>query len=191
MLRWILAACVFLGTGFKAANGPLETYSKRAVEEIAINLPVEVDVPVRWVSCGTWNGAYYYSGRIELCNENIAEGPGVARFIFLHELGHAYTFGRGTGFERFYGNYEAAADDFAAVISIVQGHPEDLVAMANAYEDWGKWNVQDPNDPHPSPMARAQHLRDIYLGYMAPWTPEFKAYQTSLVYWRYQFMEHP
>lgn len=182
---YVLVACAVVGLGFDSLPNP-----RREVEDAGIFLPVEVDVNVFWTRCDSVNG-YYSDGIIELCKENLQLGVPLARAIFLHELGHAYVESHHIDYSRFNGNYEAQADDFAAIMALIQGHPEDLLAIADFFEDWALKYVQRADDPHPPMMERVKHFRDIYLGYMAPWTPEFQVYRASLVYWRVQMLEHP
>jgi hypothetical protein len=134
------------------------------------------------------NGFYYRAMKlIVLCYESLGD-EGVARFVYLHELGHGYTFQRTFDFTRWDGNYEAAADEFAAVNSVAQGHPEDLLRMARVFEAWGA-GTPDPKDPHPPALERAQKMRRLYYGSQMPWGPLGAEWRDSLHYWRGVFLQ--
>jgi len=190
--KYVLAVCLILGTGFESLAQPTREEAKDEVELALDRLPVELTVTMRWMWCGDWNG-YYFPGLdfIRLCEENLDQGVGAARFIYLHELGHAFTMERHPNFDRWDGNYEAAADEFAAIMAIVQGNPEDLVEIANLYIEWSREHVQRKGDPHPPMELRAKAMRDIYLGFVAPWLPEeHEAYLSALRYWRQEMIEY-
>lgn len=160
-----LIITLLLGLGFTSVAKGREDL-KAVVEIEALYTPIPLRAPVTWIDCdGDWNGLYYFSGRIELCDGNIDLGLGAARFIYLHELGHAWTFSRGFTYERWAGNYEAAADEFAAIHSIARGHAEDVLAMARVFEAWGKTHPGRAGDPHPPALKRADTLRRLYWGW--------------------------
>ena len=163
---------------------------KGLVEEVQFGLPMELTNPVKWVNCGDWNGAYYPDGHIELCNENLYEGLAVARMILLHELGHAYTFRYHTDFSRWEGNYEDAADEFAAVFSVVEGRPEDLVAKARLWEAWAKLYPAAAGDPHSPAQVRARNFRELYWGYMFPKTKLGAKWLGALTFWRQEMLRN-
>lgn len=163
------------------------TQEKADIESLETYLPVELNIPVVWVSCGSWNGGYYPGLKmIELCEENLALPDGAARVIFLHELGHAYTVPEGD-FKRWSGNYEDAADEFAMVATVLQGHPDDLLVMARVWDQYAKENPPTPGDPHSPASARAARLRHFYLGYMG-FGPYFPDYADTLDYWHARFV---
>lgn len=177
----------FLCVGFGPRLTPQEE-----VEQARVYLPLELDTGLIWDSCGTWNG-FYFPGFdfILLCKENLDAGTEVARFIYLHELGHAYTFTRGIDFSRFSGNYEAAADEFAAVMSILQGHARDMLKVIELYLDWGKKHPHQADDPHPPMETRADNLKRIFLGYLLPKSKYGKYYISALRYWHQTLLENP
>lgn len=181
-LTYVLSIFLILGVGLEG-SAPASSGKKAEVELAQIFLPVDLtDTQVLWDSCGTWNGYYYHTfNTIVLCYENLRAGTEVARFILLHELGHRFTFYFGTSYERWGNNYEAAADEFAAIFSIVQGHPEDLLHMAKLYRDWGRLYEHDPEDPHPPMEARAKVMESIYYGWKMG---KEGAYLDALRFWR-------
>lgn len=186
-----LSVLLSIALSFGAPVVPHNLADKLEIEELEMYLPVEVHMPVTWEFCGTWNGAYYFSGRIKLCEENLDEEEGVARFIYLHELGHAYTMTRHLDFTRWGLNYEAAADEFGAVMSIVQGHPEDVLAMAKLFYKSALERPYVKGDPHPPAAIRAENLMKIYQGFKNPYGKWGNDWRDTLDYWRDQFLEHP
>lgn len=163
---------------------------KEHIESLRDQLPVELNNEVSWKNCGGWNGFYYYgSGDIELCNENLEEAPGVARFLYLHELGHAFTVPRKIDSTRFGGNMEDMADEFAMILSIVQKRPEDLLAMASAWETYDKRNPYQEGDTHSPHLVRASRLRYMYWGYRMQFGPGFDYYRAALRFWKLRFLE--
>lgn len=188
LIQYALTISIILGTAFQSLAAPSP---REQVEEAAIYLPVELDVDVTWINCTSWNG-FYYPGqsRIELCRQNLAMGVGVARFIFLHELGHAYTFQNGLGYARWGGNYEAAADEWAAVMSITQGHPRDILEIANAYEAWGRLNPWHKGDPHPPMELRASNMRKLYYGWLYSWSVYGHDWREALAHWKKELLAH-
>lgn len=184
---YALVVSLILGTGFES----LAAKPKEDVEWVRAMLPMEIDTEVSWKNCGTWNG-YYFPGshRIVLCNENLKEGVGPARFIYLHELGHAYTFQKGTDFLRWDGNYEDAADEWAALWSIVQGHPEDLLQVAAIYDEWGKMYTPKPGDPHSPMEVRATRLRSLYYGWKNPQGTFGDDYRATLAFWKEELLRN-
>jgi hypothetical protein len=183
--KYVLILSVFLCTAFNATP----TLRKR-VEEVQFQLPMLLENRVVWKTCGDWNGSYWPDGHIELCNENLYEGLEVARIILLHELGHAYTFRYHTNFARWGGNYEDAADEFAAVFSVVQGHPEDLIAKARLWEEWEKENPCTIGDPHSCHSVRAKRFRTWYHGYTFPGSPEGKVWADALAFWKQELLRN-
>lgn len=184
-LQYALVVCLLVGTGFGASKPPT---LREQVEMVAIFLPVELNVPMTWKRCGDWNAFYYFSGRIELCLENLKEGVGVAREIYLHELGHAFTFRKpGFDFSRWGGNYEAAADEFAAVVSVLQGNADDLVDKALLWIDYSAQVEHVPGDPHPPGIERARMMLDLYMGFHFPTSPQGAKWRDALRYWGHQF----
>lgn len=163
---------------------------KEEVELAGYRVPAEIDSFLYWRKCGDWNGMYYFqSHNIVLCEENLDLGVPAARFIYLHELGHAYTFQYGMSFLRWGNNYEAAADEWAAVNLVVTGHPTDLLAMAKVFDDWGKQHPQPPGDPHPPAWKRAHRLRELYWAYKigvgpigAPWREAYEFWHNQLLH---------
>lgn len=187
-MRGVFAALIvtlLIGTTFT-------TYAKHIEERIEVlqdYLPVEMHVPVTWETCGEWNGAYYPGAqRIVLCEENKYLPLGAQRMIFLHELGHAFTIPRDTPTYRWNGNYEDEADEFAAIMSIVQGHEEDLLVMAQVWENWAKENPPKPGDPHSPAIKRAKVLRDIYWGFQ-DFGLKHLTYLEALEFWKAQFLK--
>ncbi len=178
---------LLLLTGFNATPT-----LKEKVEAVKFLLPVHLEnTEVSWESCGSWNGAYYFDSQdIVLCNENLLEGLEVARMIYLHELGHAYTFKYHTDFSRWGGNYEDAADEFAAVWGVVLGYPEDLVAKARLWEDYARTEFWTPDDPHSPALLRAKRFRELYWGYMFPKTAYGKKWAETLSFWRAELIRN-
>ena len=161
------------------------------MEEVQFRLPVAMDNKVIWKSCGDWNGSYHFSdGHIELCNENLLEGLEVARMILLHELGHAYTFRYHTDLSRWQGNYEDAADEFAAVMTAVQGRPEDMIAKARLWEEWEKGHPWKGNDVHSPHLERAKRFRTLYHGFMFPKSQEGEAWRGALAFWKQEMLRN-
>lgn len=185
-LRLAFVVSIVLGTGFES----LAATPKEQVMAVETYLPVQLDVRAKWIKCGTFNG-WYYPGlkRIVLCQENL-QNVGLARFVYLHELGHAYTFQHPVDFARWGGNYEASADEWAAVWTIVQGNATDLLATADAFEAWGKIYSQHEDDPHPPMSLRAQRLRNMYAGYKNPQGPHGSYWRDCLKYWKSELLRH-
>ena len=164
---------------------------RERIESLQTYLPVELHVPVSWAHCGDWNGFYYPgSNRIVLCEENLALPEGAARLLFLHELGHAYSIPLELDTVRWEGNYEDEADEFAMVMSIVQGRPEDLLVMARVWEKWAKENPPEEGDEHSPASERAERLRRIYNGYRYAFGPDYFYYLEALTYWKGEFIRH-
>jgi hypothetical protein len=162
---YVFAAVItlLLGTGMRS----IALAPKQAVDIEQFYAPVDLKLTsVTWIRCGSWNGFYWRgSNRIALCEQNLDYGVPVARFILLHEMGHSFTMTRSFDFSHWDGNYEAAADEFAAVHSIARGHAGDLLKMAVVFEALG--DTVHPDDPHPTGVARGRRLRDIYASYRA------------------------
>lgn len=174
---------LLFGTGMKS----IALAPKEQVMAEVLYAPVDLELTgVKWRRCSSWNGFYYWDNHIELCENNLSLGVPAARFILLHEMGHAFTFTRGFNYDRWGGNYEAAADEFAAVHSIVRGHPEDLLAMAAVFESLGDY--VDPSDPRPTGVDRGRRLRVLYASFhgegviQAPW-------QDALTFWMDKILE--
>lgn len=160
---------------------------KDTVQSEAYYMPVSLTVDTSWVSCGDWNGMYYQVfDLILLCNENLKLGVPAARFIYLHELGHAFTFGYDIDYARWRGNYEAAADEFAAVQSVVRHHEEDLLAMANVFDEAAKDHPVVKDDPHPPLAKRAAYLRALYWSHFLGVGPVGAAWRDAFSYWKGQ-----
>lgn len=169
---------LLLGTGMKS----LALAPKHEVEAEVIYAPVDLNLKsVEWVRCSSWNAFYYHDNHIEMCENNLKLGVPVARWVLLHEMGHAFTFTRKFTYERWGGNYEAAADEYAAVQSIVRGHKEDLLAMARVLDALG--GEYDPNDPHPTGVQRAARLRELYRAYLSE-GPQAAPWREALEFWR-------
>lgn len=181
--------CVWLLLSTAIASTPTEKERARYdTESAAIFLPVEIPHTLLWDKCGGVNGYYSHPfNLILLCEENLDRGLGVARFIYLHELGHAYTFSREFNFSRWGGNYEAAADEFGAVSAVAQGHPEDVLAMALYFEARSKNVKWDPRDPHPPMLVRALTLKRLYYGSLMPWGPLGSHWREALKHWTTEF----
>jgi hypothetical protein len=188
-LRFILNAllvALILGTSLNSyANLPKEN-----IESLQDALPVELTVPVSWRTCGDWNGFYYYASEsIVLCEENLALPDGAARMLFLHELGHAYSIPRRLDTRRWNGNWEDEADEFAMIISLAQGRPNDLLVMARVWEKWAKENPPIDGDTHSPATQRAARLRAMYWGYTLQVGANFFYYKEALDYWKARFIE--
>lgn len=184
-LKYVLAVCLLLGTAFSTNYEDV----RAETESAAIFLPVEIPHTLIWDKCGRWNGMYFRAwSLILLCEENLTYGPKVSRFVYLHELGHAYTFAHPEfDYSRWGKNYEAAADEFAAVSAVVQGHPEDILAMAKLFEEAAKSQKWDPSDPHPPAIKRARTLKSLYYGAMIPWGPIGAPWREALGFWTAEF----
>ena len=183
-LKYVLSVWLLLGTAFSSSYEDV----RGETETASIFLPVEIPHTLIWDSCGRWNGYYSRSfNLVVLCEENLGLGVKVSRFVYLHELGHAYTFSLPYDFKRWDGNYEAAADEFAAVSAVVQGHPEDILAMALVFEESAKSQKWDPSDPHPPALKRARTLKRLYYGALIPWGPIGAPWREALRYWTLEF----
>src|SRR5689334_11943337 len=189
-LKYVLSACILLCTNLGFA-GPetKEAKTKYDTELASLLLPVEIPHILFWAKCGGWNGTYFRALKvILLCEENTGLGLRPSRFIYLHELGHGYTFQRtGFDFSRWAGNYEAAADEFAAVSSVAAGHPEDVLAMALLFEARAKTQNWNPKDPHPPAVVRAATLKRLYYGSLIPQGPLGKEWRDALHFWTQEF----
>lgn len=110
--------------------------------------------------------------------------------IYLHELGHAYTSKYLTNFSRWGGNYEDAADEFAAVMTTVQGRPESMIEKARLWEKLEKehpWQEGDEHSPH---TVRAMKLRELYWGYMFPNTKYGEQWRAALAFWKEELLRN-
>jgi hypothetical protein len=185
-----LLITLILGTSFSA----YATLPQERIESLQTYLPVELNAEISWKKCGDWNGFYWFdSGAIELCEENLALPEGAARMIFLHALGHAYTIPKGSrpkdaDFLRWNGNYEDAADEFAMIMTLVQGRPYDLIDMARVREKWAKENPPIVGDEHSPAIERARRLRAMYWGFVMQFGPGFETYKEALGYWKGRFL---
>lgn len=189
--RWIAAYALIVSILLGTAFGSLALSPQAEVERAASYLPIKLEVDMGWALCGSWNGSYWKRyNYIRLCYENLEEGVGPARFIYLHELGHAYTMGEDDfDYTRWDGNYEAAADEFAAIMSLAQGHPEDLLAVARMFERESASRPYRKGDPHPPLLRRAETLRRLYLGYVVSWSrPAGFDLREALAFWKSSFI---
>lgn len=182
-LLYALVISILLGTFLTCYAAPSPQEEVEAAGNI---LPVEINLPVIWEDCGSWNG-WYTGNEIHLCTDNLKYGLGVAREIYLHELGHAFIHQASVPLDRWKGNEEAAADEFAAVMSITQGHPEDVMVKARLWithpGGGGPW------DPHPSNYARAMMFVRLYYGYMWPRITWHDEWVGALSFWRNQLLK--
>jgi hypothetical protein len=164
------------------------------VESAGVGMPVTPDFKVSWRYCGDWNAWYWHATHeVTICEEYFDEDHGleVARFALLHELGHAYTFQRGVDFGRWRGNYEASADEFAAVVDVLEGHPDDLTYKADLFEAWGRTHTHNPSDPHPAPQVRADTLRCLYIGFKNLDDACRIKWEDALAYWTKTWRDNP
>lgn len=130
-------------------------------------------VAVIFANCGFSNAVYLHDQKsVAICNEYVRShrrwnsdlSPGVLRMTILHELGHAAF---DLGHIPFTGLEEAAADEFAAYITLTKGDPKDLLAkakfwgyIAETFQDY----IDDGSDPHPTAARRSTEMMCLYLG---------------------------
>lgn len=114
-----------------------------------------VSVSIRWMSCGEIN-AYYTNidKTVTLCEELLlVNNPGFLRFVLAHEMAHAIIMQKSIGFT---GQHEVAADELAAVLLLVAGYDDDVVATGRQFVAFGGddhwW------DPHPGNLKRGATL---------------------------------
>ena len=122
-------------------------------------LVIPADVPVEWQDCGGINGYYFpRAKKIIMCNE-LKALPGLARFVYAHELGHAYIDKYDipyTGLE------EAAADELAAIALVATGNAEDIFTAAEYFNSKPE-TEEDVYDSHPSHARRVVVLACTYV----------------------------
>lgn len=183
-----LVVSILIGTTFNCIAGT----QKRELEMLQYRMPVEVTADVTWIECGDWNGYYTWADDlIEMCEENLELlSPGASRFVFLHELGHAYAHEHNMDYDRWGGSVEDEADEFATVMTLAQGRPEDLLEAALM---WEKFNRQTGGpilgDTHSPALLRAKRLRQAYWGYKALFSDYYFAFKESVEFWRIQFLK--
>ena len=131
-LLYALTVCILAGAGMEQ----VATTHHREIEQLEDRLPVPMTASIVWANCGDWNGLYYGSmDLIVLCNENdVLLSPGAQRVLALHELGHAYAAEYGLDLTRWGGKAEDQADEFAIVMTLTHGRPEDLLDSAQAWD---------------------------------------------------------
>ncbi len=189
LTKYVLLACAFFLLG--ADKQPTKQERERSeVERAGVYLPLEVDFTVHWEKCGSKNAAYYFkSHRIVMCAEllhGVLGSVPLARGVLLHELGHAITFQHGISFDRWEGNYEAAADEFASIMALAKGNPEDLDALATWFEWMAALYVTHP--PH---AVRAERFRCMLSGSATGAPTRCRAiYLDALRYWHVVFYEY-
>lgn len=114
-----------------------------------------VETKITWDTCGQVNAYYHPSTRtVTLCNELKTLPPGVIRYVLAHELSHSVIMQRGVAYT---GSHEASADELAAVMLILLGNEQDVLAGAAFWAGLGR--DEDPYDDHPGDLRRAHTLR--------------------------------
>jgi hypothetical protein len=131
------------------------------VEYAVETLPVVISPKVTWVVCGEPNSYTLPHGNILLCDEIMAMGLGYARFTALHEMGHETIAEYAIPIT---GPEEAAADDFAVVMSVMEGNPGDVIETAQIFESWAAFMPRSATDVHPSFGDRAIRMRQLLRG---------------------------
>ena len=132
-----------------------ENYGVDALLEYMVMPGVEVSV--RWIDCKMPGGSYNVDKkRVTMCNETLALGPGVTRFILAHEVSHAIITQLDLPIT---GSPEDAADELAAVALGLRGYTGDLLEASKWFGTMQDLNY--PNDAHDQP-SRRRWLMECY-----------------------------
>jgi hypothetical protein len=125
------------------------------------------DVVVR--RCGV-NGMYYPGAHvIVLCQETFTQ-PELARWIFSHELAHAFIFSHDLALAE----SEFAADELGSLLA----EPDEITAAARWFFSMRGYE-HDPDDPHPAALDRAAAILCLLDGSEAEGTRMCRAYYRS------------
>lgn len=135
--------------------------------------PLGVEVSIQVEECGSINGWYGpLTDTIGICTESLAQ-PELARWIFNHELAHAFMDQHGIPDLHF----EFAADELATLMAPEQ----DSLAAAMWFMSMADQG-QRRGDPHPAYLDRAAAVLCLLDGSLAdPSSRMCHAYYTSAV----------
>ncbi len=113
-----------------------------------------VETTVKWDTCGQVNAYYQHRTKtVTMCTELRVLPAGVIRYILAHELSHAVIMQRNIAYT---GSHEAAADELAAMMLVMMGYEEDILAGARFWLSMNR--PESPWDDHPGDERRASNL---------------------------------
>lgn len=131
-----------------------------------------VDVNVTRATCRDENAYYFPSLQLVVICKELDDKPEVQRFVFNHEMGHAWMFQHGVP------NSERGADEIAAMMSSY----EDTLAAAHWFAGMAKGSSGDDGE-HQAHADRAASLFCLAYGFHKPelTTPLCRMYADSVV----------
>lgn len=112
-----------------------------------LRLAIPTKAEVVWMDCGEVNGYYHPpTRRVIMCNELSTLPRGVLRFVYAHELAHAFIHENGIPYT---GSEEWAADELASLVLIEGGWSKDVEEAAKYQLARGqpdRWSSEHPGD---------------------------------------------